>query len=145
MAKAKKRAKKPAKRPPTPVIQTAPGRRFATLRNITLPILTCKIEKSINVTFLENVRNLDHREVGAEALARVTDLDAGDTKDLAMPDGLCNIFGQTYDDGKLEGKSFCITRHAKHERKNEFGFSVEEIDPAQRIEAPAGDGANGSA
>jgi hypothetical protein len=129
MAKAKKTAKKKAKRsPPTAApIATQPGRKFTILRQLTLPELTCKLELPVNVTVSEALR--------PDKKMRVYYLDAGEPRDMVVLEGLAAIFERIYPDGDYVGKSFCIIRHGKHERKNEFAFSVEEIDPTKPVES----------
>lgn len=136
MAKAKK--KRPTKKavdatPAAPV--TAPGRKFAVLRAVTLPVLALKIEVPANVTFhREEMRAADAEGVSGEALARITDLETGKPADLRVSETLRRLLLASYPDAAYVGKSFCIIRHAKHERKNEFGYTVEEIDPTQPAE-----------
>jgi hypothetical protein len=139
MAKAKKKAgAKPraAKAATPPPIQT-PGRKFAVVRTVTLPVLALKIESPAYVTFRGTPR-------GSEAdgyLLEVMELESQTVMDLAVPPKLAAALkaGYSGEDGHnplTDHKSFCIVRHAQHDRKNAFGFTVEEIDPAQRIEAP---------
>lgn len=136
MAKARK--KRPAKKAATPTEAapiTAPGRKFAVLRAITLPIITLKIEEPANVTFhREEMRAADAEGVSGEALARVTDLETGKPADLRVSETLRRLLLANYPDAAYLGKSFCIIRHAKHARKNEYGYTVEEIDPGQPTE-----------
>jgi hypothetical protein len=128
MAKAKK--KRPTKKATDAAPITLPGRKFAVLRAVTLPVLALKIEEPANVTFhREEMRGAD--EVGGEGLARVTDLDTGKPADLRVSEALRKLLLASYPEAAYLGKSFCIIRHAKHERKNEYGYTVEEIDPNQ--------------
>lgn len=135
-----RKQKKPAPRAPKaakPAAEPAaviPGRKFATVRNVTLPVLALKIEAPVYVTF----RAGPPRKAGADVfLAEVLELEAKTVMDLEVPPKLRAIFETNYPEGP-EGKSFCIIRHAAHARKNAHGFTVEEIDPNQPADqAPA--------
>lgn len=132
MAKTKKPARKArkAEKPAAEPVTVIPGRKFATVRNVTLPVLSLKIETPAYVTF----RDEPPRQIGTECqVARVFDLEANGVVDLEVPDKLRKIFEANYPEGHA-GKSFCIVRHAAHARKNEFGYTVEEIDPTKPAE-----------
>lgn len=135
MAKAKKKRAAAKAAPPAPAV-TAPGRKFATVKTVTLPVLALKIEVPAYVTFRSDPRSGAEAHMGAgeiPGLAEVMDLDANDVKSLEMPAKLAAIFATNYGEG-ITGKSFCIIRHAKHARKNEYGYTVEEIDPTKPAE-----------
>lgn len=121
-----------------PAMPDPSGGKFTTLRNVTLPELWCKIETPIHVQFIEKMR-ADSPVVKGERkrpamLARVHDLgDAAETKDLAMPAPLAALFAVIPLDGYV-GRTYRITRHRRHERKNAAGYTVDEI--AQTESAP---------
>ncbi len=143
MAKATKRAKKRTTKrrrivlvnPSAKAATAQPGRKFATVRVVTLPELWCKIEKPVYVTILEAVRYSDMG--GPAAFAHVKNLETGKLMDLAIASGLLTVLQKNYavdatlTDRTYVDKSFCIIRHSKHDRKNETGYTVEEIDPLQ--------------
>lgn len=126
MAKAKKPARKAPKAPAVLPAQT-PGRKFATVRAVTLPRLALKIEKPSYVTIRAAI---PRRDPAGPFLAQVLDLETDTVMELEVPEKLAAVFTANYPDGP-DGKSFCIVRHARHDRKNEFGFTVEEIDPTK--------------
>jgi hypothetical protein len=106
---------------------------FTTLHNVTLPELWCRIEVPVHVTILENMRAdspvAESARKRPAALAQVLDLaDGRKKKDLAIAPNLQALLDRTYKDS-LVGRSFRITRHRRHERKNYLGYSVEEINP----------------
>lgn len=132
MAKSKKPARKAPKaaKPAAEPVTVTPGRKFATVRNVTLPVLALKIETPAYVTF----RDETPRKISDDCrLARVVDLDTNAAADLEVPTKLQKIFEANYPEGPA-GKSFCIVRHAAHARKNEYGYTVEEIDPTKPTE-----------
>lgn len=132
MAKTKKPARKASKaaKPAAEPVTVIPGRKFATVRSVTLPVLALKIETPVYITFTDE----RPRKIGEECdMVRVRDLEANATVDLEVPKRLRAIFEANYPEGPA-GKSFCIVRHAAHARKNEFGYTVEEIDPTQPTE-----------
>jgi hypothetical protein len=120
---------------PQPAMPDLNGGKFATVRNVTLPELWCRIEVPVHVQFIEKMRpdatpeNAPRKRPAM--LARVHDLgDAAETKDLAMPVPLAALFAVIPLDGYV-GRTYRITRHRRHERKNASGYSVDEIAPAE--------------
>lgn len=142
MAKRKKPARKAPKAatPAAEPVAVQTGRKFATVKTVTLPVLALKIEAPAYVTFRAEPREGSAAHMGAPelpSLAEVMDLDSKAVVDLEMPGKLRAIFANNYSSG-VKGKSFCIVRHAAHARKNEYGYTVEEIDPNQPADpAPA--------
>lgn len=159
MAKAKKKAKRKtaAKRPnkpaakrravvPVAVVPTIDtiraqhvGGTYPTVRAVALPELWCRIEEPVHVTMVEKFRpDTSPQAPGGRkrpaALARVLDLDDKQGKDLAMPTPLAAFFAVIPQDGYV-GRSYKITRHRRHERKNSLGFTVVEIEPQKTGDA----------
>lgn len=130
MAKAKKAARKAPKRQRAiaPQPPTIPGRKFATVRALTLPVLALKIEVPAYVTLRAPK---PRRDPDGPFLAEVMELESATVMELQIPEKLLAVFTANYPGDKAEGKSFCIIRHARHDRKNEFGYTVEEIDPGK--------------
>lgn len=125
-----------------PIEPEVNGSKFATLRNVVLPELWCRIELPVHVQVLEAMRPdtagaLATRKRPA-ALMKVRDLSDTATKDLAVVAALRSMFNTTYPDGAYVARSFRITRHRRNERKNALGYSVEEID----LREPGGDSRN---
>lgn len=149
MAKAKKKTKKPARRKATPA--PPPGLPRAILSDLvhrgpvpetsfqsaklSLPELWPKIERTEVVRFLEKMRADTAPAVPGgrkrpAMLARVADVgDGAHEKDLAMSAPLAAVFAVVPLDGYV-GRTYRITRHRKHERKNAAGYTVEEIPAA---------------
>jgi hypothetical protein len=139
MAKAKKTARKAPKAAAASVSPppTAPGRKFAVVRTVTLPVLALKIEAPAYVT----LRGVPRPQGDGGYLLEVLELESNSVMDLEVPEKLAAAIkaGYTGDEGSnplTEHKSFCIIRHAAHARKNKFGYTVEEIDPSQPTAAP---------
>lgn len=156
MSKAKKKARKYrawkrgphlSKIPAAPAPPPPPAGNMAAVRQIALPELWCKIEKTVHVTFLEKMRPDTTAELPGgrkrpAMLAKIHDhADGGDepattnVKDFAMPLPLAIVFASIPMDGYV-GRSYRITRHRRHERKNASGFTVVEMETTQTGEAP---------
>jgi hypothetical protein len=100
-------------------------------RALALPELWLKIETPARVAFLEKMRaDVATAPTGGrkrpEMLARVLDRDdGGAVKDLALSAPLAALFAMIPLDGYI-GRTYRITRHRRHERKNAAGYTVEE-------------------
>jgi hypothetical protein len=141
VAKQKKAARKapraavPAKLPAV----TAPGRKFAVVKTVTLPVLALKIEVPVYVTF----RGTPRPQGDETYLLEVLELETETIMDLEVPAKLAAAIKSGYtgegdDNPLIERKSFCIIRHAAHARKNAYGYTVEEIDPTKPAEGNGG-------
>lgn len=141
MAKKKQPARKAPKaaKPAAEPAAVVPGRKFAVVRTVTLPVLALKIESPAYVTFRGTPRPDGH----GGYLLEVLELESQTVMDLEVPAKLAAAIkagytGEGEDNPLIEHKSFCIVRHAAHARKNKYGYTVEEIDPTQPAEsAPA--------
>lgn len=136
MAKAKKAAE---------AVNTSAGRKFKTVRNVTLPVLKVEIEKPVYITVKDEMRLGSAQKPGREdgkggekkqkmepaTVCTVVDLETGEVKTLIVSAVVKGIFTDEYPNGGYVGKSFCLVKHAKKEGKNYFNFSVDEIDPEQ--------------
>lgn len=139
MAKAKK-ANQGAAAPAT----TSKGRKFATVRNVTLPLLRIEIEQPVYVTVRDEMRVSaaknrkkagDGKDMEPATVVTVADIDpesgGGEIKTMIVSAAVKSIWDEEYPNGAYVGKSFCLVKHAKKEGKNYFNFSVDEIDPEQ--------------
>jgi hypothetical protein len=140
MAKAKKKAS-------TEQAATAqPGRRFAVVRNVTLPVLKLQIEVPAYITVKDAMRVSEshagqqasedgkgakkkENQMGPATICTVVDLESGEVKTLIVSTVVKSIFEREYPGDAYVGKSFCLVKHAKKEGKNYFNFSVDEVDP----------------
>lgn len=159
MAKAKKKAKKPARKVkrfqrkiaaptvPVAVVPTIDDIRssatHAPVRDVALPELWLKIEQPAHVMFLEKMRTdtapaMPGGRKRPAMLAKVHDYAEGlsplAVKDLAIPLALAGVFASIPLDGYV-GRSYLITRHRRHERKNASGFTVVEMQPTKTGDA----------
>lgn len=137
MAKAKKSNQEAA----APA-RTAKGRKFATVRNVTLPLLRVEIEQPVYITVKDEMRVStaknkkkagDGKDMDPATVVTVIDLgdDEGEVKTMIVSAAVKSIWDEEYPGGAYVGKSFCLVKHAKKEGKNYFNFSVDEIDPDQ--------------
>lgn len=114
-----------------PIATEVNGSKFETVRNVTLPELWCRIEIPVHVQMLEAMRpdvgTLASSRKRPAALAKIRDLSTHEVMDLAVVAALESLFASTYPKAGYVGRSFKITRHRRHERKNSLGYSVEEI------------------
>jgi hypothetical protein len=138
MAKAKSKGKKEQDAAP---VSAAPGRKFKTIRNVTLPVLSAKIETPLYVRIQSEMRVGKEMKAGAgeakkapATLCTATNLETGEVVELIVSAVVKSVFEENYPDGAYVGKSFCLVKHAKKEGKNYFNFSVDEIDPEQPTE-----------
>lgn len=137
MAKAKVQSKGAKEAAAT--AQAQAGRKFAVVRNVTLPVLQLKIETPVYVTIREAMRVGSKQKAGKDGkpqmepatVTSVVDLETGEVKTLIISAVVKSIFNDDYPNDAYVGKSFCLVKHAKKEGKNYFNFSVDEIDPAQ--------------
>lgn len=159
MAKAKKKEKKRNKwkrgphlsklppRVPVAVVPTIDEIRssatHAPVRDVALPELWLKIEQPAHVMFLEKMRTdtapaMPGGRKRPAMLAKVHDYAEGlsplGVKDLAIPAALAGVFASIPLDGYV-GRSYLITRHRRHERKNASGFTVVEMQPTKTGDA----------
>lgn len=155
MAKAKKKAKKPARKvkrfqrkiaAPTVPVAAVPivnDLRPGQVRDVALPELWLKIEQPAHVLFLEKMRPDTAPVVPGgrkrpAMLVKVHDyaegLSPNAVKDLAIPLALAGVFASIPMDGYI-GRSYLITRHRRHERKNASGFTVVEMKPTKTGDA----------
>lgn len=136
MAKAKKGSVAPAQ------AQAQPGRRFAVVRNVTLPVFKVEIEKPIYCTIKDAMRvsSAQGKAKGDKpgeakkepaTVCTAVDLETGELKTLIVSAVIKSIFTEDYPNDSYVGKSFCLVKHAKKEGKNYFNFSVDEVDPEQ--------------
>lgn len=129
MRKAKK--KKPAKSKQR--IQPAPAPTPPQSVDIALPELWPKIGVPMTVTMLEPLRvdvpppNPVRKR--PEYLVRVMHHagDGSQKKDLAVVNNLALLLTTAYPAPSYVGKTFRITREARHARVNAFGFTVQEL------------------
>lgn len=135
MAKAK--TKGASEKASAPVSAPA-GRKFKTLRNVTLPVLVAKIEEPLYVTIKSETRigkemkaTADGQKKAPATLCTVVNLDTGEVCELIVSAVVKSVFDENYPNGAYVGKSFCLVKHAKKEGKNYFNFSVDEIDPTE--------------
>jgi len=139
-------AKAKAKQKAAVTANTTPGRAFKVVRNVTLPVLSVKIEEPVYVTIKDAMRvGAAQKEVIDKATGKpkpkmepatvctVVDLsnDGGEVKTLIVAAVVKGIFEDEYANDAYIGKSFCLVKHAKKEGKNYFNYSVDEIDPDQ--------------
>lgn len=144
MAKAKKKASAEAG-----AAQAQPGRKFAVVRNVTLPVLKLAIETPAYITVKDAMRVSESHagqqasdegkgnkgkeekanKMGPATICTVVDLETGEVKTLIVSTVVKSIFEREYPGDAYVGKSFCLVKHAKKEGKNYFNFSVDEIDP----------------
>lgn len=127
------------------MVNTNQGRKFAVVRNVTLPVLKIEIEKPVYVTIREAMRLGSAQKAGRDdgkggekkakmepaTVTSVVDLETGEVKTLIVSAVIKGIFNDDYPNDSYVGKSFCLVKHAKKEGKNYFNFSVDEIDPEQ--------------
>lgn len=138
MAKAKVASKGAKEAAASAVVNTAAGRKFAVVRNVTLPVLTPKIETPVYVTIKDAMRvgqTIKAKEGEAEkkpaTVCTAVNVETGEVVTLIVSAVVKSIFERDYPDNAYVGKSFCLVKHAKKEGKNYFNFSVDEIDPSQ--------------
>lgn len=141
MAKTKVKSKGAAEA--AAAVNAAPGRLFKVIRNVTLPVLSVKIETPVYVTVKDEMRIGAAQKAGKDedgksktkmepaTVCTVVDLTTGEVKTLIVSAVVKSIFNDDYPNGGYVGKSFCLVKHAKKEGKNYFNFSVDEIDPEQ--------------
>jgi hypothetical protein len=123
---------------------TAPGRAFKVVRNVTLPVLPVKIEEPVYVTIKDAMRvgaaqkEVIDKQTGKPkpkmepaTVCTVVDLMTGEVKTLIVAAVVKGIFEDEYAGETYVGKSFCLVKHAKKEGKNYFNYSVDEIDADQ--------------
>jgi hypothetical protein len=92
-----------------------------------------KIETPAYVTIRAAIPRRDPK---GPFLAEVLELETETVMELEVPEQLAAVFTANYRDDSHAGKSFCIVRHARHDRKNKYGYTVEEIDPSKPSTAP---------
>jgi hypothetical protein len=135
MAKAKSKGTKEKESAP---VASSAGRKFKVTRNVTLAVLSCKIEEPVYVKITTEMRIGREMKAGVgeakkapATLCTVVDLESGEVRELIVAAVVKSVFEENYPDGAYVGKSFCLVKHAKKEGKNYFNFSVDEIDPEQ--------------
>lgn len=138
MAKAKKATKGAADPKNAAPVTTGADRKFKTLRNITLPVLTAKIEVPLYVRVTSEMRigkEMKVKEGEAKkapaTLCSVVNLETGEVAELIVAAVVKSVFDEHYPGHTYVGKSFCLVKHEKKAGKNYFNFSVDEIDPEQ--------------